>query len=333
MGAAQVVGSIPLWSEPRLHGGRLFWLERRPEDGRTRLLMRPAGPVLIGGGEGPVAPAPASREVTPTGADVRSRIHAYGGGAYAVGDWPNRGATTADPSGTQGSGSDVSPSGSAVVVWIDDQDRCLWRLDLPPLESGASPEPDAAAPALTAAAPLRLTEPAPERCFADGLIDATRSRWIGVLESGEQEALVSVPLAGGEPQRLHQPADFCGYAVLSPSGSHLAWVEWQRPSMPWERSQLWLGRFTQEGSLADCRPIAGSAPGAGPAVSVFQPLWVPRKGRPADLVVSSDRSGWWNLECLEGAEALASTEDPAWHPLLPLRDRKSTRLNSSHQII
>ena len=119
----------------------------------------------------------------------------------------------------------VSPSGSAVVVWIDDQDRCLWRLDLPPLEPGASPETDAAAQAQTAAAPLRLTEPAPERCFADGLIDGARSRWIGVLESGEQEALVSVPLAGGEPQRLHQPADFCGYAVLSPSGSHLAWVE------------------------------------------------------------------------------------------------------------
>ena len=44
--AAQVVGAIPLWTEPRLQGGRLFWLERRPQDGgRTRLLMRPAGPL------------------------------------------------------------------------------------------------------------------------------------------------------------------------------------------------------------------------------------------------------------------------------------------------
>jgi dienelactone hydrolase len=172
---------------------------------------------------------------------------------------------------------------------------------------------------MAAAEPRRLTEPDPERRFADGLIDPARGLWIGVLESGEQEALVSVPLAGGEPQLLRQPADFCGYAVLSPSCSHLAWIEWQRPAMPWERSQLWLGRLTPEGSLTDCRPIAGSMPGDGPAVSVFQPLWIPREGQPADLVVSCDRNGWWNLERLEAAEALVAGEEPAWQPLLPLQ--------------
>ena len=379
LAASQVVGAIPLWSEPRLQGGRLFWLERRPEDGgRTRLLMRPAGPV-----ERPASPsanAPTGQEITPAGADVRSRIHAYGGGAYAVGGWPADTAAPvaaieaggseagvwepldAAPVGTPGNGApglglpwtgpqpgkgeDLSsgnravgpvagpsevtagsaasgPSGAnvgaTVVVWVDDGDRCLWRLDLPPLESGAAAAP-AGGPKTKAGCPsLRLTEPDPERRFADGLIDPARSRWIGVLESGEQEALVSVPLAGGEPQLLRQPADFCGYAVLSPSGSHLAWIEWQRPSMPWERSQLWLGRLTPEGSLADCRPIAGTMAGEDPAVSVFQPLWIPREGQPADLVVSCDRSGWWNLERLEAAEALGAGEEPAWRPLLPLQ--------------
>jgi dienelactone hydrolase len=206
-----------------------------------------------------------------------------------------------------------------VVVWVDDGDRCLWRLDLPPLEFGAAAAPTASPQTMAAAEPRRLTEPDPERRFADGLIDLARGRWIGVLETGEQEALVSVPLAGGEPQLLRQPADFCGYAVLSPSGSHLAWIEWQRPAMPWERSQLWLGRLTPEGSLTDCRPIAGSMPGEGTAVSVFQPLWIPREGQPADLVVSCDRSGWWNLERLEAAEALVAGEEPAWQPLLPLQ--------------
>jgi len=369
-----VVGAIPIWSEPRLQGGRLFWLERRPEDGgRTRLLMRPAGPVAVGLDNRLAADPPPGWEITPDGADVRSRIHAYGGGAYAVGSMPAgdgapgggneaggsklgaslpgsspAGDVPADSTGREpldavlggspaghgeahfadeaAAGSAAGPSGAAaggtVVVWVDDGDRCLWRRDLPPLESGASADvhpgrEDLQTPA--GASPLRLTEPDPERRFADGLIDPARSRWIGVLETGEQEALVSVPLAGGEPQLLRQPADFCGYAVLSPSGSHLAWVEWQRPAMPWERSQLWLGRFTPEGALCDCRPIAGSSPGEGPAVSVFQPLWVPLEGQPADLVVSSDRSGWWNLERLEAAEALNAGEDPAWQPLLPLQ--------------
>ena len=301
LAASQVVGAIPLWSEPRLQGGRLFWLERRPEDGgRTRLLMRPAGPVELAAS--PSASAPPGQEITPAGADVRSRIHAYGGGAYAVGGMP--------------AGAHV---GAAVVVWIDDSDRCLWRLDLPPLESGAAAAPATDPKAMAGGPSLRLTEPDPERRFADGLIDPARGRWIGVLESGEQEALVSVPLAGGEPQLLRQPADFCGYAVLSPSGSHLAWIEWQQPSMPWERSQLWLGRLTPEGCLEDCRPIAGTLPGEGPAVSVFQPLWIPREGQPADLVVSCDRSGWWNLERLEAAEALGAGKEPTWQPLLPLQ--------------
>ena len=301
LAASQVVGAIPLWSEPRLQGGRLFWLERRPEDGgRTRLLMRPAGPVELAAGHS--ASAPPGQEITPAGADVRSRIHAYGGGAYAVGGMP--------------AGAHV---GAAVVVWVDDSDRCLWRLDLPPLESGAAAALATDPKAMAGGPSLRLTEPDPERRFADGLIDPARGRWIGVLESGEQEALVSVPLAGGEPQLLRQPADFCGYAVLSPSGSHLAWIEWQQPSMPWERSQLWLGRLTPEGCLEDCRPIAGTLPGEGPAVSVFQPLWIPREGQPADLVVSCDRSGWWNLERLEAAEALGAGKEPTWQPLLPLQ--------------
>ncbi|GDX77583.1 peptidase S9 [Cyanobium sp.] len=311
MAASQVVGAIPLWSEPRLQGGRLFWLERRPEDGgRTRLLMRPAGLVELT--TSPNASAPPGQEITPAGADVRSRIHAYGGGAYAVGGWPGG-------LGTPGGSPAVDARGDSVLVWIDDGDRCLWRLDLPPLESGAAAAP-ATGPKMMAGGPsLRLTEPDPERRFADGLIDPARGLWIGVLETGEQEALVSVPLAGGEPQLLRQPADFCGYAVLSPSGSHLAWIEWQRPAMPWERSQLWLGRLTPEGSLEDCRPIAGSMPREGAAVSVFQPLWIPREGQPADLVVSCDRSGWWNLERLEAAEALVAGEEPRWQPLLPLQ--------------
>jgi dienelactone hydrolase len=311
LAASQVVGAIPLWSEPRLQGGRLFWLERRPQDGgRTRLLMRPAGAVELPAS--PTASAPPGQEITPAGADVRSRIHAYGGGAYAVGGWPGG-------LGRPGGSPAADARADSVVVWVDDGDRCLWRLDLPPLESGAAAAPATGPKTMTGGPSLRLTEPDPERRFADGLIDPARGLWIGVLETGEQEALVSVPLAGGEPQVLRQPADFCGYAVLSPSGSHLAWIEWQRPAMPWERSQLWLGRLTPEGSLTDCRPIAGSMPGEGAAVSVFQPLWIPREGQPADLVVSCDRSGWWNLERLEAAEALVVGEEPAWQPLLPLQ--------------
>jgi dienelactone hydrolase len=234
------------------------------------------------------------------GADVRSRIHSYGGGAYAV---------AGDGAGT-------------TVVWHDDRDCCLWRRELPAPGGPGSPEPAGAAALLNPLSHLppaqRLCEPLAGRQLADGLIDRAGGRWIGVQELGERDALVSVPLAGGEPRLLRQAADFCGYAVLAPGGSQLAWLEWQRPAMPWQRSQLWLGRLTPAGDLVDCRPVGGAdrgeAEAEGKAMAVFQPLWLPRPGRPADLVVACDRSGWWNLERLVGAEAAGSE----WQPLLPL---------------
>jgi len=267
LAAALAVAASPALREPRLEGGWLFWLEQRPaEQGRTTLLMR--------------AGAGSPQELT-VGRNLRSRVHDYGGGCYAVAE--------------------------STVVFIDDGDRQLWRLDL---AAGAGDAAASPAPAQRLTAPA---DPLRPRAFADGLIDRRRQRWIGVMEQDGRDQLVSVPLAGGEPQPLHVPADFIGYAVLSPSGSHLAWVEWQQPCMPWERSQLWLGRFDPQGQLAWIRRLAGSAAGEAKAISVFQPLWAG-----ADLVVANDRSGWWNLERLAQAETLAADAEPPWRPLLPM---------------
>ena len=268
--AELVLGAAPVFKEPRLQGGRLFWLEQRPaERGRTTLMLRTEQGHEL--------------ELTPQ-LDLRSRIHGYGGGAYCVG------------------------AGTAVVV--AEGGRSLWRLDLP-ADAGAA----------TAAEPVRLTQTAEgdgsgqePPLFGDGLIDLARQRWIGVCEQGGRDRLLMVPLSGGSPHVLWESPDFCGYTALSPSGSHLAWVSWMQPCMPWERSQLWLGRFDASGELVDVRAIAGSAPGDGQAISVFQPLWAG-----PDLVVANDRSGWWNLELLANAEAQAADAAPTWRPLLPLQ--------------
>lgn len=266
--AAVAVGRTPTLKEPLLEGGRLFWLEQRPQEkGRTTLWMR--------AGDGSVS------ELTPAPRDVRSRVHEYGGGVYAV-------------------------DGDTVVV-VDGADGCLWRLDLPADTAADTPLTE----------PVRLTPqaapPASPRGFADGRIDRRRGRWLGVMESGGHDHLVAVPLAGGEPQVLHEPADFCGYAVVSPQGNALAWVEWQQPFMPWDRSRLWLAGLDEHGALVDPRPVAGSGPEDERGVSVFQPLWAGN-----DLVVANDRSGWWNLERLAGAADLPATAEPTWEPLLPM---------------
>ncbi len=258
LSAKTVVGRTPSFHEPLLECGRLFWLEQRPhERGRTTLLVAPPGQLN------------AAVELTPGDWNLRSRVHEYGGGTYAV------------------AGGDL--------VWVHDGDRCLWHRTLDPTSGAPGGEP------------RRLTQPDGGRAFADGLIDNRRGRWIGVMEEGGRDHLVTVPLAGGEPELLHQPADFCGYAVLSPDCSQLAWVEWEQPCMPWERSTLWLAAIAADGSLQTPRQVAGSRPGDGQGISVFQPLWIGAN----QLVAASDASGYWNLELL-------NTNTGSWRPLLPM---------------
>ena len=226
------------------------------------------------------SPDQAAVELTPGAWNLRCRVHEYGGGACAIGRLG---------------------SGEPVAVFVHDADRCLWLLAL----SGDNPQPQ------------RLTPPGSDGRFpgalGGGVIDPSHNRWIGVLEAGGQDQLVAVSLQGGEPQPLHSPVDFCGYPALSPSGRQLAWVEWQQPCMPWDRSQLWLAEIQPDGSLAAARAIAGSTPADAQGCSVFQPIWAG-----ADLVVSHDRSGFWNLERWAGADG-ASAAEPQWQPLLPMQ--------------
>src|SRR6266540_6829920 len=58
-------------SEPHPEPGALYWLELRPSEGGRSVLVRATddGRIL---------------DVTPPGTNVRTRVHAYGGGAFRV---------------------------------------------------------------------------------------------------------------------------------------------------------------------------------------------------------------------------------------------------------
>ncbi|QEY33540.1 S9 family peptidase [Synechococcus sp. RSCCF101] len=284
--SALATGRWPSIREPRLLASRLYWLEQRPgEGGRTTLMALPLASVPVGDGRR-LDQLPA-QEITPAPCDLRSRVHDYGGGVVAL--HQNGAGTT--------------------VVWVDDRDGCLWSRTLEwPVGSGPCRPGDE----------RRLCEPA-ARQFADGLIDDRRQRWIGVMEAGGSDALVSVPLSGGEPELLKRGEAFLGYAALSPDGSRLCWVEWASDAMPWERSRLHLARIGRDGRLEGDCVIAGDQ--AAPC-SLFQPLWLGS----GDLVVASDRSGFWNLERLEGAQNWSpigdsdGTSGTTWQPLMPAEE-------------
>ena len=253
LSAQQAVGKLPSLREPQLLKSRdglvwLLWLEQRPQErGRTTALLRPFG-----------ASDTRPLELTPAPINLRSRVHDYGGGVL-----------TAALEGQRLS-----------LVWVEG--GCLWfqEWQLPIRGEHNTPA--------HALGDVRQLSCQGAWDLADGRLDLKHQRWIGIREIDAIDQLVTVPLdsTNQEPQRLHQPADFAGYACLRPDGQQLAWVEWQQPAMPWHSSQLWIAELRADGALHNQRCIAG---GAG--ISVFQPQWLPD----GTLVVAEDSSGWWNL--------------------------------------
>jgi dipeptidyl aminopeptidase/acylaminoacyl peptidase len=201
--------------------------------------------------------------VTAAPFNVRTRVHEYGGGAFCV----DRGT----------------------LCFSNFADQRLYRW-----APGSEPR------ALTPPLPLR---------YADLVVDRARGRLLAVREdhrAGAHEpvnTLVALPLDGEhEGQVLVAGADFYAAPRLSPDGSQLAWLSWNHPDMPWDRTDLWVAPVEADGTLGPAVHAAG-----GPTESIFQPEW----GADSSLYFVSDRTGWWNLTRWRGPAG--SVE-----PLLPL---------------
>ena len=255
--ASLALGEVPAIKEPRLIDQWVLWLEQRPnEGGRTSVFLRPWGNKEV-----------APQELTPSPINLRSRVHGYGGGvlsSYLDGDL-------------------------LLLAWIDDCDGCLWTQAWKPLSYSKKHQQNWLRPLHS---PICLSRPG-DFALADGLIDGRRNRWIGVMEKDGRDFFVSFSLNQENqiPSVIFRPQDFCGYGVLSPDGDQFAWVEWQQPSMPWEESQLWYGRFNDLGEIQDQKLLLGRSSDSIKSTSVFQPIWLST----GELLVAEDSSGWWNL--------------------------------------
>jgi dipeptidyl aminopeptidase/acylaminoacyl peptidase len=228
-------------------GDDIYWSELRPtEAGRTVVVRRSA--------DGTVA------DVTPPGFNVRTRVHEYGGGAFAVAD--------------------------GTVYFSNFSDQRLYRQRTradqgPALTPGADEH----------ASPQAITPEGPFR-YADAAIDRRRSRLICVREEhsagGEPiNALIAVDLNGrSDPTPLVAGNDFYASPRLTLDGSRVAWLTWNHPNMPWDGCELWGADLDHGGAVTRAHLVAG-----GEAESIFQPEWA----ADGTLYFVTDKSGWWNL--------------------------------------
>lgn len=248
-------------SAPRLIERGLYWIEGRPSEGGRQAVMRLA--------LGDPAGAKSASEVSPPGSHVRTRVHEYGGGEYAVaGGW---------------------------IFFVDESDR---RLHVGPLGGPARPLAPAGSAGSVGSAGSAGS------AYAD-LVPSPDGRWLLAVEERPREGrepenrLVAIPLpdlrsgtgspAGGPPLVIASGRDFYASPTFSAAGDRLVWLAWDHPNMPWNGCELEGLQWSESGPRSSARRLAG-----GPSESIFQPRFAP-DGR---LFAMSDRSGWWNLVCV-----------------------------------
>jgi dipeptidyl aminopeptidase/acylaminoacyl peptidase len=184
-------------------GGDIFWLAgRAAEAGRNTLLRRHGG--ITG-------------ELTPMPFNVRSRVHEYGGGAYAVdGD---------------------------TIYFSHFADNLVYRLD-----AGAAPV------ALSRPGRQRHADFVVDR--ARGRLVGVRELHGEDTHAQPVNTLCAIGADGSETV-LVQGADFYAAPRLSPDGRALAWFSWDHPRMPWQGTELWLAAVNDDGSLGTPTLVAG----------------------------------------------------------------------------
>ena len=185
-------------------------------------------------------------EISPQELSARSAVHEYGGGAYCV-----------------------SPT-HAYLVNQTDQD--VYEIGL---EDGKC---------------RNVTESGSKERFADLQYDTERARLVAVRESHSagQEAvndLAAIDIASGEVTVLHTGHDFYSSPRFSPDGTSLAFLVWDHPNMPFDGTQLYVGKVDEHGSLYQTTIVAG-----GTEESIVQPSWLSTE----QLLFISDVTGYWN---------------------------------------
>ena len=183
-----VVRSAARPGEVVVDGPDVWWAESRPgEGGRTALVRR--------------APDGTLADVLPLPWNARTRVHEYGGGAWAV--------------------------GGGTLWFTSFADQRLYRVEPGGEPVAVTPEP--AIPAGVRHADLRVDGDGVlavrETHAASGAAADVVNEIVRVAADGSTEVLVSGPDFVSDPRR-------------APDGGTLAWLQWNHPDMPWDAAQL-----------------------------------------------------------------------------------------------
>ena len=240
-------------SDVRVFGGKVYWRESRPDEGGRQVLR------TLGDDGQPTT-------LTPAEFSVRTRVHEYGGSSYWV-------------------------MGER-IVFANFADQRLY------LQQGDT-------------APVAITPPKYQ--YSDCVIDAARGALVCVREDHteatkqangeERNEIVRVAVPAAESLASHDAeataaagtvlftgTDFVAFPRLSADGAQLAFITWNHPDMPWDRTALHIAAVQADGRVGEPQRISSGETAA------LEPQWA------ADGTLYfideppvDQRDGWWNL--------------------------------------
>lgn len=195
--------------EVRVDGRHTWWLESRPwESGRNALVRHDPHTGEL-------------HDVLPEPWNVRSRVHEYGGGAYAV--------------------------GGGLLVFSDFVTGRLFRISTHEFPDPLDPTP------FTPDAGVRFGGLVLHEHQVYAVRETARPEREPINE------LVRLDVYGTNPDGgrvIATGTDFVSRPAVSPDGTRIAWIEWDHPNMPWDSTRLMVGDLTHDG-IEHARFLAG----------------------------------------------------------------------------
>lgn len=206
-----------------IDGQTAYWCEMRPDNhGYYTIVQRdPSGEL---------------HDITPKNFNVRTFVHEYGGGAFAVSQGTIFASNAFDHKIYRfKAGEPVAlTEGSTEVNWAG---KRQWQG--------------------TRFANLRIAS-------------------FGIFAIGEEHKrgmqpdnfLALIDKETGKYRKLASGYDFYSSPAISPDEKKIAWISWNHPNMSWTQGQFWIADIDRNGNIENARQIAGFTP-----ESILQPEW------------------------------------------------------------
>jgi len=253
----KVFSDIVVLSETRAVGNMTYWLELRPwEGGRIVLVRRNQDGI--------------QKDITPEGFNVRTRVHEYGGGAFAIYE--------------------------DFLYFVNFKDQRIYcqKMTTGKIPLPLTPEKNKDS-SLGKYAALEVSPDGKTLVFVyeKEYGKKENENFIASLSLDIDEIREPIILAGGN--------DFYADPKISPSGKYISWLTWNHPKMPWDSTQLILASFDGRKVISGSEKIIAG----GRNTSICQTKF----DRQDRLYFVMDEAGynaanaknWWNLyRCSEG---------------------------------